>query len=264
MEAGREIGAPRRSAERADALERRFDVPMLLVALLVIPTMLLEAADAGEPWDTFAAVLNWGIWIAFVVEMVAMLRVVPDRRAYLIAHPLEVLVILLTPPFLTSVFSSLGALRVLRAARLLRLEPLVRWVFSSGGVRYAALLAVLVVLTGGAAFADMEDTDYWEGIYWAVSTMTTVGYGDFSPTTMQSQALAIAVMLVGIGFVAVLTGAFAERFLHDEVGALAQDDADDRDRDAVMLDELRALAAEVAMLRRAIEGGPPNLPNTPS
>ncbi len=131
-------------------------------------------------------------------------------------------------------------------------------------MRYAALLAVLVILTGGAAFADMEDTDFWEGVYWAVSTMTTVGYGDFVPTTTESQALSIAVMLVGIGFAAVLTGAFAERFLQDEVGGLAQDDADERDRDAVMLGELRALAAEVATLRRAIEGGPSNVPDAPS
>jgi hypothetical protein len=70
-----------------------------------------------------ASVANWGIWLAFLTEAVVMLAVVPRRWQWVRAHPIEVIVVLLTPPFLPA---TLQSLRVLRLARLLRLVPLVR------------------------------------------------------------------------------------------------------------------------------------------
>ncbi len=51
---------------------------MLIAALLVIPVIAVEQSDVGGPWRTVAGVLNWAIWIAFTVELVVMLAVVPD------------------------------------------------------------------------------------------------------------------------------------------------------------------------------------------
>jgi voltage-gated potassium channel len=71
---------------------------------------------------------------------------------------------------------------------------------------------------GGAAYSELErGQSTAEGIYWALTTSTTVGYGDLSPETTGGRFLAGAVMLVGIGFIAVLTAAVAERFLAAEV-----------------------------------------------
>jgi hypothetical protein len=102
-----------------------------------------------------------------------------------------------------------------------RLAKLSRVVFSVSGLKYAALLAVLVALGGGEAFSAIEKASLGEGVYWAVTTMTTVGYGDLSPETDAGKVLAVGVMLCGIGFVAVLTGAVAERFLAQDVGPIA-------------------------------------------
>ena len=52
----------------------------------------------------------------------------------------------------------------------------------------------------------------WDGVWWAVTTVTTVGWGDSYPTTTAGRIIAVIVMLVGIGFVAILTAAAAERF----------------------------------------------------
>jgi hypothetical protein len=87
-------------------------------------------------------VLNWGIWLAFLIEAVVMLAVVPDRGRWLRQHPIEVIVVVLTPPFLPA---TLQAARLLRLLRLLRLVPLLRLgprFFSLEGLRYAALLAL--------------------------------------------------------------------------------------------------------------------------
>lgn len=73
---------------------------MLIAALLTIPAVGIEQSDAGEPWDSVAVYLNWGIWLAFLAEALLMLRAVDDRWKWLRDHPLEVAIILLTPPFL--------------------------------------------------------------------------------------------------------------------------------------------------------------------
>src|SRR5687767_2894905 len=96
---------------------------MIIAALFVIPVIVIEESPVGEPWDSIADVANWAIWLAFVTEAVVMLAVVPNRRQWLRTHPLEVIVIMFTPPFLPA---TLQSLRVLRLARMARLVPLLR------------------------------------------------------------------------------------------------------------------------------------------
>jgi hypothetical protein len=110
---------------------------MLVAAALVIPALILESADVGEAWKTFAAVLNWAIWLAFLGELVAMLAVVRDRRGYLAHNPVNVAVVVLTPPFLPALVQSLRVLRLLRVARLLRLAPIFKLAFTLRGFEYA-------------------------------------------------------------------------------------------------------------------------------
>lgn len=203
-------------------IARHFELPMLVAALLVIPVVAVEQSNAGEPWRSIAGGLNWAIWVAFAVELIVMLAVVPERWRWLRSHPLEVVIVLLTPPFLPSSLQALRTLRVLRLLRLLRLAQLARRTFSLDGLRYAAILAVLTAVGGGYAYSAAESAQdpapsVWDGVWWAVTTMTTVGYGDEYPTTTLGRVYAIALMLVGIGFIAILIGAIAERFLAAEI-----------------------------------------------
>ena len=187
---------------------------MLVAAALVIPALILETSDVGETGRTVAAVLNWAIWLAFLGELVAMLAVVRDRRGYLAHNLVNLAIVVLTPPFLPALFQSLRLLRLLRVARLLRLAPIFKRAFTLRGFRYASVFTLLVVVTGAAAFENAEPgKNYFDGIYWAVSTMTTVGYGDELPTTHEAKVIAMLLMIVGIGYFAVVTGAIAERFI---------------------------------------------------
>jgi voltage-gated potassium channel len=112
-------------------------------------------------------------------------------------------------------------------------------------------------VAGGAGFAAVEKGySTADGIYWALSTMTTVGYGDVTPETATGKMLAVVVMLVGIGFVAILTGAIAQRFVAEEVSEEAAEvEAELDEASEAILSELRELQGrlgglEAALLRR--------------
>ena len=209
---------------------------MLVAALLCIPAIVIDEGNVHEPWRSVGTALNWGIWIAFAAELTILLAVATNRRAWIARHPLEVFIVLVTPPFLPASLQAARVLRLLRVIRLARLARLSRAVFSLAGLRYASILALLTVLGGGAAFAAIEKTSTWDGIWWAVTAMTTLG-SDIQPATTEGRILGIATVLVGIAFVALLTGAVAERFLKPDVeeAELAAESAE--------LDLVRELAA---------------------
>lgn len=205
--------------ERSERVARYFEVPVIVAALLVIPVIAIEQSSLSEPWPAIGTALNWATWAVFAAELVVMLALVPDRLRWLREHPLEAAVVVLTPPFLPASLQALRVFRLLRLLRLLVIAPYVRRVFSLDGLRYAALLAVLTALGGGAAFAAAEGDDVttWDGVWWAVTTMTTVGYGDLSPATDLGRVIAIGVMVVGIGFLSLIIGAVSERFIAADV-----------------------------------------------
>jgi voltage-gated potassium channel len=206
--------------EQAARMERRLEIPLLIAALLTIPAIALDQSRPNTTLGVIATALNWGIWLAFLGEVALMLSVVDNRMRWARDHPLDVAIVLLTPPFLPASLQAARAFRLLRVLRLLRAAALLRRLLTTEGVRDAAVLALLTILGGGAGFAAVEKVDQhghhlnaWDGVWWAITTVTTVGYGDLSPSTTGGRVIAIVVMLVGIGFVAILTAAAAERFI---------------------------------------------------
>lgn len=239
--------------ERSERFQRRFDVPVMVAALLTIPLIVIEESDFGQPWDGIGVALNWGTWLVFLAEVLVMLAVVPNAKRWVLDNPIAVGVTVLTPPFL-SAFAPIRLLRLARVLRLIRLGPLMRRLFSMEGLRYAAVLAAVTIVAGGAAFAAVEPHETTaDGAYWAITTMTTVGYGDLSPTTAEGKALAVVVMLVGIGFIAILTGAVAERFLAPEVEQEALEVEEELDATgAALLAELRGVRSQLDRIEAAV------------
>lgn len=201
---------------RARRARDLMNTPLMVAAVLTLPSVILgETVDAGAVSD-IAMVLNWGTWLVFAFNLVLMLALVPDRLKYLRHHPIDAIVVFLTPPILPASLQALRALRLLRLLRLLELEKLSRSVFSSRGLAYAALMTLVVAVSGGSLFRAFEarnqDVGEWESIYWAITTMATLG-SQVETTTVGSEITAVVILVTGVTFISMLTGAIAHRFL---------------------------------------------------
>lgn len=239
--------------ERAQLWERRFQWPLVAAALLTVPVLVVEESPFGPPWSTIAAVLNWVTWAAFVAEFAVMMAVVPDRRKWMREHPVEVVVTFLTPPFLPATLQAFRVLRVLRVARIFGVHRL-RRLLSLEGIRYATLLVLLVIVVGGTAFSAIEErgVNAWDGVWFATETVTTVGYGDIIPETSAGRVVAMLIMFVGIGFVALLTAFVADRFIHHSEGS---DEAPGGDADVgpnELMAEMRKIGERLARVEREL------------
>lgn len=207
--------------ERSERWQRRFELPVVVAVLATIPLLVLEQKHLSSPGGTLVRIANWLVWGVFAAEAVVLLGVAPSRRRWLVSHPLDVAIVLFTIPVIPGAVPALRVLRVLRLLRLVRIAPIARRIFSLDGLRYGSFLALLVMLAGGEAFSQVENVGLGDGIYWAVSSMTTLGYR--LPRTTGGKVVEGVVNVVGVAFFAVITGAIAQRFLASEVAEIEEE-----------------------------------------
>jgi len=243
---------------RAAAWERRFDWIVMVAAALVVPVIAVEQSHAGHTLRFLAAIGNWAIWLVFLAEVVVLLSMVENKRRWLLDHPLDVAIVVLTPPFLPASLQSLRMFRLLRLLRLIRVVQAARRLFSPQGLRWAALLALLTAFCGGAAFAAVERghnpkvDNTWDGVWWAISTMTTVGYGDITPMTDTGRMIAVVVMVVGIGFLTLLIGGAAEGFVGKDVAEASGDLKNIEDLETHVLAEIHEISSRLQSLEASV------------
>jgi voltage-gated potassium channel len=256
MQAQGESTTETEAALRAERVAGWLRVPLIVAALLAIPTIIVQESELGGTWEVLATVLDWCIWAMFAANLLIMLSIVPDRRRWLINNPLDVLIVVFTPPFLPATMKLARVLPVVRLVWLVVVANRLRNVFSLEGLRYAALIVFTVVVGGGVIFVAVErgqDLSIWDGLWWAAETVTTVAYGDIYPTTALGRIVATVVMTAGIGFVALLTGALAQRFLYGGSGGAAPEPDPDRAEMMLKLDEL---SHQIAELQKALRERP--------
>jgi len=240
------------SVKRYERAESFFAVPLLVASALVVPAIVIEQSQPSATWQEVAQILNWVIWLAFLSEFVVLIYLTDNRRRWLREHQLETAIVFLTPPFLLAVFQPIRVLRLLRLVRLLRLAQTSRRIFSLEGLRFTALLTLLMTLGGGAAFASVEKgLSIDDGIYWAITTITTVG-SHIEPHSTVGRLLTVMLVLVGAGFVTILTGAVAQRFIAHSAATEQHQEGVHAATESALLHELRSLSERLARIERVL------------
>jgi voltage-gated potassium channel len=205
---------------------RIFDTALLVMIILSILVVMLDSIDSlhTQYGDLFFA-LEWFFTSLFTIEYI--LRLLSVRKPYLYALSVLGLIDLLSiVPMYLSLFVYGGqSLLVLRALRLLRIFRIFRLThfmsemsFLNVAIRnslkkiaiFMLFVLMVVIILGSMMYVIEGKTNGFssipDSIYWAIVTITTVGYGDISPITPMGKFVASLIMLLGYGIIAVPTG----------------------------------------------------------
>lgn len=206
---------------RASAYAQRSDVVLLALALLMIPLLVIpEAVELSRGWRRALLAADIAIWAVFAGDYLLRLAWSTPRRAYVRQEWPNLLLV------------ALPMLRPLRAARLLRVARAgaalsefgqeARRILAKRHLDVVLLAAALLVVGCAFAIAVIEEghggpiTGMGDGLWWAVTTLTTVGYGDAFPVTAAGRLLAVLLMVAGISLFGIVTASIAARFVEQD------------------------------------------------
>lgn len=212
-------------------LGKLFDVVLLIAILISTVAVMAETVKEFEvKWGYELRVIEWIITIFFTIEFIARIVSVGKPMSYVLSFYGIIDLLSILPSYLGLFFINARALQIIRVFRLLRVFRIFKlgrylheaellatalraskWkitVFLGAVFAICILMGTLMYLIEGGAQPGKGEgfTSIPRSIYWAIVTLTTVGYGDISPGTPLGQALASFIMILGYSILAVPTG----------------------------------------------------------
>ncbi len=217
-----------------------FDLALMFVILLSVVTVMIDSSPGStEKYGDALRVAEWGFTAVFTVEYIVRLLSVRRPLKYALSFYGIVDLLAILPSYLSLILPTGRYLLIIRVLRLLRIFRILKLgkFLSEGAILGQALRAsrhkifvflstvlTLVVLIGAIMYVVEGEANGFTSIpvsmYWAVVTLTTVGYGDLAPQTALGKFLASFVMIIGYGIIAVPTG-----IVTSELAQVAKDSA---------------------------------------
>ncbi|MES9936166.1 MAG: ion transporter [Sedimenticola sp.] len=206
-----------------------FDALLLVTIVIAITAVMLESVEAYRiEYGTLLTTVEWGVTLLFTIEYALRLWCVRRPLHYAKSFFGVVDLLAIVPTYLSVIFAGSQSLMVIRSIRLLRVFrvfKLARYlgevislmhalratrhkitVFLSMVLALALILGTLMYVVEGEAGGF---TSIPAGVYWAIVTLTTVGYGDLAPLTLPGQIIASIGMLLGYSMIIIPIGIFA-------------------------------------------------------
>lgn len=208
---------------------KQFDVWLLIAILGNTLLLMVDSIITNPVISIIASLLEWGLTIAFTIEYYLRLYCLKKPRKYIFSFYGIIDLVSILPAYLSLLLPatrSLMVLRLLRMLRIFRIFHMQRFLYEGhrlmNALRHSLakiiifmlFVYIMAVILGTIIFM-VEDgyndkiTSIPRGIYWAVVTLTTVGYGDVTPVTPVGQFIAIVIMILGYSIIAVPTGIVA-------------------------------------------------------
>ncbi len=203
-----------------------FDVVLFYVIIVSIILVMLESIkELDAKFHLLFKILEWIITILFTVEYITRVITIKNPRKYVFSFYGIIDLLSTLPMYLSFIFvgsHSLVALRALRLLRVFRILKLARYMGESTNFVIAlkesrakiavflSFVVILCIILGTIMYLieapENGFTSIPRSVYWAIVTLTTVGYGDIAPVTPLGQLIASAIMILGYGIIAIPTG----------------------------------------------------------
>jgi voltage-gated potassium channel len=245
-----------READGFALWEQRTTAPLAWLAGLFLVTLMLDLLWRNPPHAVSVTlrILDYAIWALFLVDYVSRLYLARRRWHFVRTHPLDLIVV---------VIPTARPLRLLKLARLGAVTGvLARRSRRTTHLRVAAAVcasAVVLLFVAAAAMYDAERDaptgtikTFGDALWWAATTVSTVGYGDKVPVTVEGRLVAVALMVVGISVLGVVTAAVAAWFVQ-QLRDVREDEARAEATLTEVMEELRAIREENSLLHTKLD-----------
>lgn len=241
--------------EREDAFERfsrAVELPLTIIGILWLPVLVIPLVVHTH--GSVAAsldLIDYAVWAVFLFEYLVKVLLAPDRWHFIRTHLLD-LVIVVIPLF--------RPLRLLRSIRsitvLLRSTTRIRAMLSHHGLHFVLLTIAMSVFAGAGLELSFESQirnsnihSYGEALWWAMTTVSTVGYGDHFPVSAGGRGVALVLILVGVASIGLVTASIASFFVEEKANPLELDIAAMREE----LTRIRDLLVRLAPAAEDVE-----------
>lgn len=190
---------------------------MALLAIISIVLIVLDYAHEINIISPPYSIIDNSILIIFAVDYFVRLFYAKDKKRFFKENIFDLLSIVPV----NNLFYVFRMARIGRAFRLLKLLIIFRLVGLTGrlhkflktnGLIYYLYISLTVILIASSLYCISEKVSFGTALWWSITTATTVGYGDVSPTTGLGKAAAVLLMFLGIGFIGMLTSSLTNFF----------------------------------------------------
>ena len=204
---------------RHSRVESCLYVLVVIACFVTIPVIFYEGQGVNSPLLTAA---DWTIWAIFVIEYGVLLILARDRKHYARKNWLSASIIVLSFPQLPAV---MGFIRLVRLTRILLLFLVavkglrtIKLAVSQKSFVYVLGATVFLVMVAAQLLHMFEPMPggFMDGLWWAIVTTTTVGYGDITPKTGTGRLVAVVLMLAGTALIATIAASVSAYFIGTE------------------------------------------------
>ncbi|WPC94834.1 ion channel [Limosilactobacillus reuteri] len=194
-----------------------YDISMALLAIISIVLIVLDYAHEINIISPPYSIIDNSILIIFAIDYFVRLFYAKDKKRFFKENIFDLLSIIPV----NNLFYVFRMARIGRAFRLLKLLRIFRLVGLTGrlhkflktnGLVYYLYISLTVILIASSLYCISEKVSFGTALWWSITTATTVGYGDVSPTTGLGKAAAVLLMFLGIGFIGMLTSSLTNFF----------------------------------------------------
>ncbi len=188
-------------AENAKAVRfgKLFSYLILIVLIVVIVEIVVNIVD-GKPLDHISIYI--GVWLVFTIEFIVSLYLVDNKKRYIRYNWMNLLIIILTIPWIPWGGNWAAIFRALRLLLFVRIfVSILKDVFSilkRNGLGVILIGALFFIVISGAVFSAFEDIPFASGLWYSLITITTVGYGDIVPVTPEGRIFGAFLIVFGV------------------------------------------------------------------